>query len=87
MIIQELQEIIADHENRLLELERVINQHADSLDDLREQPQEQIIVHRHSDMGKEEFNLLQQVSLKVDRVERTFKEHLTPKKRYTTYEV
>ena len=44
----------------------------------------QIIEHRHSDMGKKEFDLLQQTALKVDWLEKRLNER-KPHAKYLYY--
>lgn len=46
-----------------------------------ELPKEQVIIHRHSNMGKEEYDLLQQTSLKADWLEKKLLRHLQPKEK------
>lgn len=38
-------------------------------------------IHRHSDMGKAEFDLLQQTVLKVDHLGKRIDQHITPKRK------
>lgn len=49
------------------------------------EPEPKVIVHRYSDMSKEEYNLLQQTSRKVSYLENVLKEHLAEKK--STYTI
>jgi len=46
-----------------------------------EPPQEQVIVHRHSNMGKQEYDLLQQTALRLTHWEDKLTTHLEPKQK------
>lgn len=44
-------------------------------------PQVQEVIHRHSDMGKQEFDLLQQTALKLEYLNTKLTDHLEFKKK------
>lgn len=46
-----------------------------------EEPKEQVIIHRHSNMGKKEYDLLQQTALKANHLNKKLTEHLEFKKK------
>ncbi len=58
--------------------------------DRPQEPEEQVSqvvehIHRHSDMGKKEFDLLQQTVLKVDHLEKRLNERKPGKKNYEPF--
>ena len=56
--------------------------------ELKQPPQEQVIIHRHSNMGKQEFALLQQLRREVTYLQNKVNEHsgISKRSRFKSYD-
>jgi len=77
---EELKRYWADYHDRKDRMQRMMFQDMRDAEPLVTKPQVVEHIHRHSDMGKKEFDLLQQMVLKVDHLDEKVNELYKKKK-------